>query len=83
MAGLPGCWRCRLGLRGCWPHDAPLSSANKSVDFSLGKRVFKLAQFCEVNLNNYIYMDVLALKLTLSHIILVIGAFKKSSIPFF
>lgn len=81
VAGLLGRSRCRQGLKGGWLHNAPLSSANKSVDFSFRKRIFDLP-VCEVNLNNHIYIDA-SLKLTYLHIVLVIGAFLKNRSAFF
>ena len=82
VADLLGRPRCRRGLRGGWLHDAPLSSANKSVDFSFRKRIFDLP-VCEVNLNHHIYIDAAVPTLTYLHMILMIGAFLKIAMLFF
>lgn len=62
--GSLGAHTAQRGLKGCWRYDAPLSSANKSVDFSLKNEAFNLPHFYKVNLNVQIYTDESAPKLT-------------------
>lgn len=62
--GSLGTHTAQRGLKGCWRCDAPPSSANKSVEFSLKNVAFNLPHFYKVKLNAQIYSNASAPKLT-------------------